>query len=214
MIQLAGQVVPVKLNPEKGAAEVAKQYGVHGYPTILFINSSGDVEGKIVGYRPAGEFAQRLRYMMQAHHFFPDAQARYKKDPNDVEAITRLAAAYAWRGDEEHAKSLLAEAEVLDSQNAKGFLPVAYNALADVYRENKKYDAAIAMLEKTVKLSKQPAEIAYAHISLALNYQAQKLPEVAATELKAVLALPDAPKDLKKQAQQLLDKMKEAQNGG
>ena len=43
---------------------------------------------------PAG-FSEQLQTISQAHRDFPSVLARYKKDPQDVEAAGRLAVIYA-----------------------------------------------------------------------------------------------------------------------
>ena len=45
-----GGVVSVRLNAEKDGMEIARRFNVDGYPTILFLNASGDEVGRIPGY--------------------------------------------------------------------------------------------------------------------------------------------------------------------
>jgi thiol:disulfide interchange protein len=48
-------VIPVRVNAEKGGEAVADKYGVRGFPTVLFLSASGDVVRKIEGYVDAEE---------------------------------------------------------------------------------------------------------------------------------------------------------------
>jgi len=43
-------VVSVRLNAEKDGMDLARRFNVDGYPTILFLNPSGDEVGRIPGY--------------------------------------------------------------------------------------------------------------------------------------------------------------------
>jgi thiol:disulfide interchange protein DsbD len=53
------------LPPE--TAELAKQYGAEGLPTVAFLNGQGEwlKSLTLVGYEPPREFAQRLRRVLQ-----------------------------------------------------------------------------------------------------------------------------------------------------
>ena len=53
-------LVPVKLDAEREGAQEASRLGVDGYPTIVFLSSSGDEVGRIPGYLEAGPFLQEL----------------------------------------------------------------------------------------------------------------------------------------------------------
>jgi thiol:disulfide interchange protein len=60
--RLSKNFVAVKINPEKNsrAAQLAHQFGTHGYPHIVFVNGDGKKIGEIGGYVSAGVFLQRL----------------------------------------------------------------------------------------------------------------------------------------------------------
>lgn len=62
---MAKKMVSVKLNPEtsKEGERIAEQYGVKGYPTILFINSDGIMLEQVGGYVEGEKF---LPYMQNA----------------------------------------------------------------------------------------------------------------------------------------------------
>lgn len=202
MVQLAGQFVPVKINAEKEGVAVAKKYGVQGFPTILFINVAGEVEGKIGGYMAPEGFSQQLSMIAQAHKDLPALQARVKANPSDAEAAARLAGVYAMQGKQDEAVKLLTQAEKADPKNAA--LPKAYNAVADSFQEAGKFDDAIPLFQKAVKAGKLPYDIAYAQISIATCYFQSSRPKQAIPALNALLAMPGAPKEYTDQAKQML----------
>ncbi len=57
--KLAEKFICVKVDADK-APETAARYGVSGYPTIIFLNSSGIPVEKIVGYKGPAPFAQTM----------------------------------------------------------------------------------------------------------------------------------------------------------
>ncbi len=54
----AKDLVAVKVNAEKGGEEIARRYRVRGYPTILFLDGTGNVVERIDGYVDAGEMVK------------------------------------------------------------------------------------------------------------------------------------------------------------
>lgn len=210
VVALSDQIIAVKVNAEKEGIAAAKKYSVHGYPTILFLNETGEVEGKIGGYEPAPAFVESLTNVIQVHKDFPKLLAHYKADPTDAETLNRLARIYASQGKEEKANALLAQAEKNDSEGAKALLPKTYAALGDMYQDQQKFDQAIALFQKEVATGKDPSDLTYAHMSIAYCYLGQNKLAEALPELEAITTLPDAPADMKKQAEGLIPRVKQA----
>lgn len=61
---LSKDFICVKVNADSDRALAAK-YNVRGYPTILFLNSNGDVIGTIVGYRGPAEFSNAMENILK-----------------------------------------------------------------------------------------------------------------------------------------------------
>ena len=59
-----GGVVSVRLNAETDGREVARRFNVSGYPTILFLNASGDEVGRIPGYLEASPFLAEIQQII------------------------------------------------------------------------------------------------------------------------------------------------------
>jgi tetratricopeptide (TPR) repeat protein len=203
VIRLTEQFVPVKVNAEKGGEAVAKKYKVRGFPTILFINPSGEVESKIGGYMPPSGFSQQLEQVSWAHANYDKLTARAKTNSNDGEAAAGLAAIYAWRSKGEQASAMLAVAEKSGYKDSKA-MARAYNAVGDFYQEGEKFDKAVENFDKAIKVGKDPNDIAYAQISAAVCYFSQNKPKSAAPYLKLLVNLPGAPKEYVEQAKQML----------
>lgn len=60
------RVVYVRVDAEREGAALAERYGVDGFPTLLFLTSSGGIAGQIVGFMPAPEFAAKARGIIDA----------------------------------------------------------------------------------------------------------------------------------------------------
>ena len=61
---LAG-VVAVRLDAEREGREAAARFGVDGYPTLIFLNASGEEVGRIPGYLDPGPFLQALQSILK-----------------------------------------------------------------------------------------------------------------------------------------------------
>ena len=63
VIETAKKMVSVKLNPETSeeGEEIARKYGVQGYPTILFINADGFVLENVGGYVEGEKFVPYMK---------------------------------------------------------------------------------------------------------------------------------------------------------
>jgi thiol:disulfide interchange protein len=60
IITLSKKFIPVKVNCDKDI-DTARRYGVRGLPTIIFMNSEGEIIHQIVGYRGPKEFAIEMK---------------------------------------------------------------------------------------------------------------------------------------------------------
>ncbi len=81
-------VVPLKVNAEKGGEELAKQYAVDGYPTVVFVNAQGDEVDRIVGFLPPEDFAEQMK-RIRTGDTFAACLKRLDADPADAGALER-----------------------------------------------------------------------------------------------------------------------------
>ncbi len=58
--QALARVVAVKLDAEKDGRQAAEQYGVDGFPTVIFLDARGREVGRIPGYLGPRPFLQEL----------------------------------------------------------------------------------------------------------------------------------------------------------
>jgi thioredoxin-related protein len=92
------ELVPIRLDAEKGGEQLADRYGVDSFPTVVFTDPDGDEIDRIVGYLPPEEFiaaTDRIR----AGDTFVSCLTRLSEDPSDVEAIVRAVVGLLERSD-------------------------------------------------------------------------------------------------------------------
>ncbi len=53
-------VVPIKVNAEKGGEDVARRFSVQGFPTVLFVDATGALVHRIDGYVNADEMLRTI----------------------------------------------------------------------------------------------------------------------------------------------------------
>jgi len=204
VVALSKRMVNIKIDAEKGeGVDLAKKYEVRGYPTILFLDGTGKVVGRIGGYMPADPFADEVTRILDDFRDFPDLKKKADANPKDVESNARLAAILAGRGEIKEAEKRLKTAEAADAKNAA--LARAYNAIGDHWQNAEEYEKARGYFEKVAKVARGGYDLAYARISIAACFFSEdKMPE-AKPYLQALLDQEDAPQDLKDSAKRMLE---------
>jgi thioredoxin-related protein len=209
IIRLSSQVVAVKVDAEHEGQTLARKYQVRGFPTILFLNEAGGVEGMIGGYLPPVGFAQNFSDTMKRHQNFVAAQTRYHKNSNDVQAAFDLEGFYVAQGNSAQTIAMQQQVERLDPQNAKGILSRSVLSLGDFYSMRGQFDKSVSLYRRAIHITKAPHDMAYGHLSIAYCDLSQKRLKQALPELQAVRAVPNCPLDIKGEAQKLIAQLKE-----
>lgn len=209
VIKQTGQVVTVKVDAEHEGRDLAHKYGVTGFPTILFLNETGGVEGFFDGFMPAPKFTQSFNDTMKRHQDFQATQARYHRNGNDVQAASELVKFFASQGNGAEAISMQHQVERLDPKNARGLLALSCLNLGDYYSMRNQFDKSVPLYNRALHITKVPREMATVHLNLALCNLSQKRPQQALLDLKAVQTIPNCPQELKNAAQQVLAKLRE-----
>lgn len=58
--------IPYRLNAEKGEGiQIARQYKVRAFPTIIFYSPDGEVLGKLVGYTDSENFIEAMEFYLK-----------------------------------------------------------------------------------------------------------------------------------------------------
>ena len=94
--------VSIKLNGEKGGAELAARFGIDSYPTLIFLDPNGKEMDRILGYLPPDRFLRRVRRIRTGDTFLACLRD-LEEDPGNVEAIQRSVDGLLERSDPEGA---------------------------------------------------------------------------------------------------------------
>jgi tetratricopeptide (TPR) repeat protein len=182
--------VPVRLNAAFDGARVAERYGVTKFTTILFLEPGGRLVSRVYGFQSASQLLFEMRRARTASSERRVFEPRLVKQPTDIEALLAVAKIKALATDTRMALTLLQRAEQLHPKRDHPRFAAAYTALADTYRVDELYDAAITHYRKAKKVARNPDEAAYAGINIGLCYRQQGSMAKAASELQTVLKLP------------------------
>ncbi len=122
-----------KIDAEKGEGiELAKKFGVSGYPTVLYVNSDGEEIDRIVGYFPAKEFLPLMKDYVSGKNTMKSLKQTLSTNPDDVEANFRLGKKTADAGNMEEAKKYFDKVVTLDPGNKSGWTDDAELYLAQI----------------------------------------------------------------------------------
>jgi tetratricopeptide (TPR) repeat protein len=163
--------VNYKIDAEKGdGVDFAKKYKVMGYPTILFLDGSGNEIDRIYGYYPAKDFYGMMADYNKGVNTFNSLKAVLEKDPNDIPANLKIADKYMSLGQIKEAKEHLNKIIEIDPQNLSGKEDDAKFKLASLSDK----DNIIQDLEKFINENPDSDMLKDAYITLAESYYTVK----------------------------------------
>ncbi len=160
----AGRYVWLKLNPEKDpdGARLRQQYGVSGYPTILFLDGNGTRLEQIEGFMPPETLLQALATVSTRVSSIEALKADVRKQPASVQARYTLAQEYLELKDYREAAKQFAQVIEADPGNRHAKNELAYYHLA----------VSLASLQEFTKAQEQLDLLARKHPDGALAPQA------------------------------------------
>ena len=120
-----------KIDAEKGEGpELAKKYGVKGFPTIIFTEPDGSEIDRIYGYLPADRFLTAMKDYHAGVNTFGSLKKAVEEQPDSPEANYKFADKIISNGLEGDSKQYLEKVVMLDPSNEKGYTDDAKFALA------------------------------------------------------------------------------------
>jgi thioredoxin-related protein len=138
------RMVLAKVNGHQ-QTELAGQYNVSAYPTLILLDTTGSEIDRIVGYREAGPFFSTLDDYLVGKNTLAFLVQRYEEAPNRILA-KKIADKYKYRGQAEQAYDwygeVIATGQPTDSLSAE-----AKMELADMERRAGNYDEALVQFE-------------------------------------------------------------------
>ena len=94
--------VSLRLNAEGNGAATAEKFGVESFPTMLFLDASGEEVERIVGYLPPDKFIDEVRRIRTGDTLYACLQ-ELQDDPTNIETIRRAVEGLLERADPEGA---------------------------------------------------------------------------------------------------------------
>jgi thioredoxin-related protein len=160
-----------KIDAENGeGVDFAKKYDVSGYPTILFLDASGNEIDRIVGYVPAKDFKEMMVDYNKGVNTYNDLKTKIEKNPGDVASQLKFADKLMAIGKDDEAKASLNKIVEVDAANSQGKTDDAKYRLATLSgKEN-----AIAELEKFISENPDSDILNEAYVSLSEQYAYDK----------------------------------------
>lgn len=120
-----------KIDAEKGEGpDLAKKYGVKGYPTIVFASADGTEIDRIYGFLPAEQFLQRMKDYNNDVNTYGAIKKMLEDNPEDPGANYLMADKISSNGLEGDVKVYLNKTISLDPSNEKGYTDDAKFMLA------------------------------------------------------------------------------------
>ena len=95
-------LVPIQLDAEADGAEAARRFDIDSYPTMVFLDGSGDEVERIVGYLPADALLKEIRRIRTGDTLFACLR-ELEQNPADADAIRRVVRGLLERSDPEGA---------------------------------------------------------------------------------------------------------------
>lgn len=160
-----------KIDAENGEGpDFAKKYGVNGYPTILFLDASGNEIDRIVGYIPVKDFKEQMMDYNKGVNTYNDLKAKLEKDPGNVEANLKFADKLMAIGKDDEAKASLNKIIEVDAANTQGKTDEAKLRMATLSgKEN-----VISSLEKFISENPESNVLNEAYVSISDQYAYDK----------------------------------------
>jgi tetratricopeptide (TPR) repeat protein len=157
--------VAIKINAEKGdGVDFAKQFGVRGYPTILFLDEKGKEVDRVVGYQPADKFLVSMKTARMGG--VQGLEDQFKQHPNDPAIAGVLAQKYSDKGDTVRATELYKQVVALDPKDSLKLADQAAYYLA----VQASHTGNLAPLEQYTTDYPATENTAQAHMVLIHNY--------------------------------------------
>ena len=203
VIETAKKIVSVKLNPEtsKEGEEIAKKYGVKGYPTILFINADGFVLENVGGYVEGEKF---VPYMKNAIEKLSKINVLLSSKEPSLEKLDL----YMESGNEEEAtklfNNLLSKKSIPEESMPKYLLGFGL-----IKAQKKDYEKANIYFDKIIKEYPKSQEIYISHYYKAVIMVLAGEKDKPKKYLEKLLNDSKIPKDMKSQYETLLSYINE-----
>ena len=150
--KLLNAMIPAKFDAEKDPwLEVAKEFRVRAYPTLLVLGPDGKEIGRYIGYLPPEQFVEVIGAYAAGKSQLEALEAQLKKNPDDFDLVVNTAVIHAEAGRAEQAMPLLARALKLDPDNTRQRYDEIYHAMGEANYGAGDFKAAKTYYERLVR---------------------------------------------------------------
>ncbi len=144
----AAGFVMLKVDAEKGeGVDLAKQFRIANYPTMVFLAKDGGELNRFIGYREPSELLESMKLTVEGKSRLALQESRLKASPDDIDLLKEVARGYVIRADGDKASPYLDRMAKVDPGNEQGLFEEALTARADLLRRDKKYAEAAKILD-------------------------------------------------------------------
>lgn len=153
IIQLTSEFVCLKLNAttDENALTLAKKYGIGGYPTTIFAESTAAEIHRVVGYRDPQAFRPAMEELLRDQKQIEKLKHRISQYPDELESNFQLAMLYLKRKKIDNAAPLIQKlSDISLSEADQAQLLMAYGIALAVA---KRYSEALESFEQLLRVS-------------------------------------------------------------
>ncbi|HHX38634.1 MAG TPA: thioredoxin fold domain-containing protein [Armatimonadetes bacterium] len=181
------RVIPVRVYVEE-MPDLARKHEIEGVPSFIFVESSGDEAGRIVGFLPPEEFIHRLDLVLQEQERVVNLRKRVAAEPQDMEAKAELARIYCERRQGDLAAPLVDALSALPKEDAPEDMADILLNTGIAYGSRGNNDRALVYLDRVIKNypDTEEAEWASFFTGLALGLKGER--EAAIKQLEQVIS--------------------------
>ncbi len=182
---LAENFLSYKINAEKGdGIELAKKYNITGFPSILFVNGSGEEVDRLIGYYPPESFIPVVGDILDNKDTYLSLKKQYKMEPDNPKVAYPYAQKLFDRGQHTEALNIFDSIIASDPENISGVLGPVYLQKGMLALREGDVEAAVSDLSLVISKYDQFEEshLAYAYMSM-INERSDE-PEEAIRLLK------------------------------
>lgn len=160
---------PVRLERGKHDGEI-RRFDIRRYPTLLFLDPSGEEIDRCEQYLAPEAFVQFLNMIETGTGTYQDCKRKVESNPNDPESCFRLAEKLLIRDQCDEAVEYYQRAIALDPEEKNWFTPEAELGIAFALGQDGKHEKAIKALEEFCEGHPDSPLTAKARFSIALTH--------------------------------------------
>lgn len=152
VVEFLGSTVAVKYDAEKGVGiELAKEYKVGAYPTLVIIGPDGNEVDRHIGYLGPEDFVTVLEGYTRGIGTLSEYEEKLAANPEDLELMSMVAFKYADRAMAEEAVTLFEKIMAADPDDKLGKRAEMIYGMGEVNYDVYEFETARAYFKRLMK---------------------------------------------------------------